>query len=139
MTEEQNKEVVKKLIEEAIIKGNLDVVKELVTEDMEDKNPFPGQPEGLEGQIFHIKTLRTSFPGQKVEYSLFADGDTVVEEWRGMGENTGPFLNQPATGKYVDYSGITIFELKDGKIISRRSYADSMVLLKQLGLIPNNH
>lgn len=134
--EETNKKIVKQLIEEAIIKGNLDVVKDLVAEDMKDEDPFPGQPDGLEGQLFHIKTLRGAFPEQEITFQLYADGDTVLEEWRGKGTNTGPFLNMPATNKYVDYSGVTIFVLKDNKIISRRSYSDSMKLMKQLGLIP---
>jgi len=45
----------------------------------------------------------------------------------------GDFMNIPATGKPVKYSGIAIFRIANGKIAEQWQEADVVGLMQQLG------
>jgi hypothetical protein len=47
---------------------------------------------------------------------LFAEGDRVVMRWTFHGTQQGEFFGLPPTNRQVDYSGINIFRISDGKI-----------------------
>jgi steroid delta-isomerase-like uncharacterized protein len=132
----QNKAVITRLIEEALNKGNFNIVDELIAEDAVDNDAFPNQPPGREGFCYHFRTLKTAMPDLNVTFKLFADGNTVLEEWIGRGTQTGPFLEIPPSGRKVEFPGLTIFELAKGQVTLRRTYQDSIVLQRQLGLVP---
>lgn len=44
-------------------------------------------------------------------------------------------LDQPDTGKKMRFSGITIFTLKDGKIVDETGEEGALTALQQLGLV----
>jgi predicted ester cyclase len=71
----------------------------------------------------------------KVE-SIVAEGDMVVNRWTGHGTHTAPLMGIPPTGKHVTLEGITIFRVKDGKVIEQWSQGDQLGLMKQLGVVP---
>ncbi len=67
-------------------------------------------------------------------------GDRVIFEWSGVGTHTGPLATQsgqviPPTGKPGKVNGVLISQVKDGKIVSEKTYWDQMELMKQLGLM----
>ena len=70
-------------------------------------------------------------------FTLFADGSTVFEEWMGRGTQTGPFPFLEPTGRGVEFPGMSIFEVEGGKVTSRRSYQDSIIRQRQLGVMPS--
>jgi predicted ester cyclase len=75
---------------------------------------------------------------------LIAEGDFVAGRWIGGGTHTGaPFedlvvggLSLENTGKKMRFSGITIFTLKDGKIVKEVGEEGGMSALQQLGILP---
>lgn len=135
-TEDANKEVVRRMIEEALNRGNADIVDELVAVNAVDNDAFPDQPAGREGFRYHFQVLKTAMPDLNVTFELFADGNTVFEEWIGRGTQTGPLPFLEPTGRKVEFPGMSIFEVEDGQVTSRRSYQDSIILLRQLGVVP---
>jgi len=134
--ETMNKDVVRRVIEEALNRGNIGIVDELVSENAVDNDAFPDQPPGREGFRYHFQVLKTAMPDLNVTFKLFADGNTVFEEWTGRGTQTGPLPFLQPTGRKVEFPGMSIFEVENGQIISRRSYQDSIILLRQLGVVP---
>jgi steroid delta-isomerase-like uncharacterized protein len=67
-------------------------------------------------------------------------GDTVVAEWTYRCRHVGPLTLPdgsviPATGKSLDSPGVTIFDMKDGKIVFARDYFDLLIGMSQLGLM----
>lgn len=66
---------------------------------------------------------------------VFGQGDNLVKQWRFKGKHTGDFFGIPATDKSVDLSGVTIVEMRDGKIASEQDFFDNLDFLKQLGLM----
>jgi predicted ester cyclase len=76
-------------------------------------------------------------------YPLIAEGDYVFGRWIGGGTHTGtPFddfsvgaLDKPNSGKQMWFSGMTIFTMKDGKIVKEIGEEGGLTALQQLGLI----
>ena len=134
--EAANMEVVRRMIEAALNQGNADIVDELVAENAVDDDAFPDQPPGREGFRYHFQVLKTAMPDLNVTFTLFADGGTVFEEWIGQGTQTGPFPFLEPTGRAIEFPGMSIFEVEGGQVTSRRSYQDSIILQRQLGVMP---
>jgi predicted ester cyclase len=62
MSLEDNKQIVRRFIEEAINKGNVDASGDYIAEDVIELVPFPGQGPGLSGLKDVLKGLRLAFP-----------------------------------------------------------------------------
>lgn len=67
---------------------------------------------------------------------IIADGDRVAVLWTGEGINTGEGNGLPATGRPFRVTAMTLFRLKDGRIVEEWNVFDNYSLLSQLGLLP---
>jgi steroid delta-isomerase-like uncharacterized protein len=81
------------------------------------------------------KGWRDAFPDLAVNVDLIvAEGDLVAVRWTARGTNTGTGNGIPATGRKVQVSGTAIFRFVDGRIAEEWTSANTLGLLKQLGL-----
>jgi steroid delta-isomerase-like uncharacterized protein len=132
-TIESNKEVVRKLFEESLNKGNLAMISDLFAPD------FTG-PQGEKGPAAfraNIELLLKAFPD--IHYTikdLVAEDDKVAANFAWQGIQTGTFRNVTATGKSVTNEGMAVFVLKDGKIVSLAILTDRLGFWQGLGLLP---
>jgi steroid delta-isomerase-like uncharacterized protein len=125
MDSEQGKELVRRYLEEAWNKGNVDAVDDLFTPELAARlKPLIG-------------AFRTGFPDWHCVIDDFVvEGDKVVNRWTGKATHTGNFFGIPATGKSVVVEGITIHQIADGRIVADWSQSDQLVLMQQLGVAP---
>ena len=80
--------------------------------------------------------MLTGFPDyQTVIDDLIAEGDKVVARITMSGTHTGVFMGIPATGKYVEFTGIYIAQIANGKIAEHWGEEDGVSLLAQLGVL----
>lgn len=96
--------------------------------------------EGWEGMRQWTKSVFTAFPD--LQYTLVNEiekDDKLVLHWLIKGNHQGPLMKIPATGKNVFIHGMSILELKDGKIIHGQVLWDLAGVLRQIGLLPQNH
>lgn len=96
---------------------------------------------GSEGYKQFVMFFAEAFPDSSVEIAnIFATEDQVVLEYTGRGTNTGPLHlpagDVPATRRWAELRICDVSQIKNGKIVSYRSYYDTMSLLRQLGLVP---
>ena len=133
--EEQNKDLVKRYIEEWN-KGNTEIHKEFNAPDcafyMPSNIPHSKSPEE---RIEDIKMQSRAFPD--INWSieeLFAVGDRVIVRGILTGTHEGEFQGLPATGNKFDVGLITIYQIKNGKIIEDRKDMDMLGLVEALGL-----
>jgi steroid delta-isomerase-like uncharacterized protein len=68
---------------------------------------------------------------------MFAEGAQVCTEWRFTGTQTGDLPGIPATGKSVDIPGVTVDEIRNGRIHRHRDYWSLATYLQQVGLMPS--
>ena len=136
-TEQANKEIVARFIEEFKNKANHDIVDELLAPDFVHHLADPRLPPGRDAIKLLGQSIVAGFPDVRATVEeLLADGDKVIERTTARATNTGEFNGIPATGNPVTWTEIHIYRLKDGKIAEQWSEIDLLGLLTQLGAIP---
>jgi predicted ester cyclase len=119
--------------------GRTDVASELMTDDVIDHNPYPGQPPGLEGHNWAVAMVRRAFPDLRFTADVVvSDSDLVAGRWTMTGTNTGVFdlFGLPPTGRPVTMTGQEIFRARSGKFAEVWHQEDAPGMLRQLGLEP---
>ena len=134
MSIEENKSIVRRY-QECYNTNQLDGLDEIMALDVLTPKIMPGMPSGLEGaKAVHQKTL-VGMPDFHTEIQdLIAEDDKVVARVIMTGTHTGDFYGIPATGKCVEFSGMFIARIVDGKIVEHWGEEDALSLLQQLGV-----
>ena len=137
MSAEENKELVRRFVEEFWNEGNADAADELMAPDAEIHMPTGEvvDPDGLKG---FAATFREAFPDWHSTFEeLVAEGDRVAERWTGRGTHLGELQGIPPTGKRVEAPGSVFYRIVGGKIVEFRGQLDMMRIMQQLGAIPS--
>ena len=129
---EQNKAIVRHLVEEMDSGRNIEVIKELLTSDCVIH--FSGQSLNLEDTLQANRMFYNAFPDLRhtVE-DLIAEGDKVVVRATDQGTHRGDFQGVAPTGKRVRFGIIAIYRILNGKIVEAWEEGDFMGLIQQLG------
>lgn len=131
----QHKELARQFMEEAW-GGNLALADDLVAHDAEGPHggQFPGGPEGWKNEI---ELVRSGLPDLQVEViEMVEEGNAIAVRWRSRGTHTGTLFGIEPTGKQVEIDGLSLFHVRDGKLIDHLSLEDRFSLMTQLGVIP---
>lgn len=136
-TTDQNKELVRRSNDEIWGKGNLDILHEYVAEDYVEYNTASPEPiRGPEGYRENVEMVRSAFPDLEVSTEdLIADGDKVVSRYKLTGTHDGPLMGIEPTGTEVEFEGISIGRLEDGKVVEGWSNIDVFGMMQQLGVV----
>lgn len=133
MSPEQNKELVRRFIEDVNARRDEASAETYLAPGFVDHGtPDPRLigPAGwraLRGPIFR------AFNPMVIEIeNLLAEGDRVAVRFRLRATHTGPLMGIPATGKEVTLTGIDINRLENGQIVERWGNEDVFGLLQQL-------
>lgn len=136
MSENENKQLLRRYYEEVLMQGRLDVLETIARADYVEHNPFPGHGQGLEGLRQRVNTLRTAFKQQFTLELLIAEGDKVAVLWTTRGTHVGEFMGLPPTGKSYTIQGVDIHQLRDGRMTEHWDVVDVYSMLIQLGALP---
>jgi hypothetical protein len=136
MSLEENKNIVRRY-QEIYNSNELEALTEVVSENLLTPKIMPGFGEGLEGgRNIHTTTL-IGMPDWYTEIDdLIAEDDKVVARVTMTGTHTGNFYGIPATGKRVEFTGIYVVRIANGKIVEHWGEEDAVSLLTQLGVMP---
>lgn len=107
---EENKAIIRRLLEETVNRKNLAVVDALYVSEFVDRTAFPGQAPGSAGLKEALRGLHAMFPDLQVTLeAIIAEGDLVAARvtWRGAYAPTG----QQATG-----TTFHLWRIESGKI-----------------------
>ena len=123
---DRNKATVRRLVEEVINGGRLEVIDEVYS------------PEAAAGAHDWIAPFRASFPDVRMEIiELIGEGDTVVGHFTCTATHTGTWLSHPPTGhRFERVNEVGIYRLRHAKITRAWTLEDNLSRLQQLGLIP---
>jgi predicted ester cyclase len=126
MTATEPKAVVRRLIDEVLNGGRLDLIDALYT------------PELAPGARRWIGPFRESFPDVEMEIvELIAEGEKVVGRFRCSATNLGPWRGDPPTGRRFErVDEVYIFRVRDGRIAEAWGIEDTRSRERQLGLAP---
>jgi len=137
MSAEENKELVRRFVEEFWNEGNAAAADELMAVDAEIHMPT-GELVDLDGLKGFAGAFRGSFPDWHATFEeLIAEGDRVAERWSGRGTHRGELQGIAPTDRRVEVPGSVFYRIVDGKIVEFRGQLDMMGLMQQLGAIPS--
>lgn len=124
---------VHRLFDEVWNQRKLDVLDAILMPDFV-LNPGPQEIRGPAGVRQMISAFLAAFPDVMHQMDdLFAAGDKVTVRWHGQGTHRGEFAGIAATGKQMEYWGITICQIAGGRIAKGWVVADMLGLVQQLG------
>lgn len=120
-----NKATVRRLIDEVFNGGRMDLIDELYA------------PELAAAAKRWITPFRRSFPDVHMEIiELIAEGDKVVGRFTCSATHQGTWRGRPATGRRFEHiDEVSIFRLRDARIVSVWSLEDTLARMEQLGLV----
>ena len=139
MMSEENKEKVRRFLQEAFNEGNLGVMDEIFASDYVLHDPAnPEEIRGPEGSKQFVQLYRSAFPDSHVTVEdQIAEGDEVVTRWTGRGTHQGELFGVAPSGNQVELSGITISRFEGGKIAEDWTNSDTLGLMQQIGAVPS--
>ncbi len=138
MSLQESKALVIRFLEDVWAGGDLDAVDELVAADHVHHlaNRDAHGPEGVK-QL--VAWFRKFLPDLRISVQdLIAEGDRVMVYFSFSGTDTGGYMENPPTGNRVQYDGIDIFRLREGRIVERWGIADTIRMMHQIGAISYN-
>ncbi len=136
MSAERNKRLAHRVWEEVWHQGDLSRIDELFASDFVRHDPGGRELHGTDQNRQFISSMRAAFPD--VRYTVddqIVEGDKVVMRYRFEGTHLGEFQGMPPTRKQVNYTGILIYRITDGKIAEQWTELDLLGLLRQLGVV----
>ena len=121
---EQNKLLVRRLVEEAVARRNLDVLDEIAAGEF------------AEIAKRWVSPFQSAFPDFEMQIvELIAEGEKVVARFKCSGTHRGEWLGLPATGRrFENVDEIYIFGVRDGRLVSALGVEDNLSRLRQLGI-----
>ena len=131
-------ELIQRFYDELLGEGNLDAIDELVTDDViEHEQGLPGQPEGKEGVVFFVNTVRAAFSDIKATVGpSLESGDLACAQVTLTGRHTGDWMGVPASDRPYEIQSIDIIRIEDGKCAEHWGVTDNISLMMQIGAMP---
>jgi steroid delta-isomerase-like uncharacterized protein len=135
MSTEKNKAAIRRFIEEAVNKGNLAVLDEIMAPDYV-YHSFQ-EVKGAEGMKQFITMMRTTFPDLHITIDdMVAEGDMVAYRFTLRGTFKGEMMGMAPTGKQAAFPEAHFVRFVSGKAVEETPYADMLTLYQQLGVKP---
>jgi steroid delta-isomerase-like uncharacterized protein len=136
---EENKQLVRRWFEEVWNSGRADAIDEMFAENgiAHGLSDDPSQPITGPQEFRPFHTLfRDAFPNMMIVVEdMVAEGDKVAARCSVRAKHEGDFMGREATQAPVEFTGMTIVRVANGKIAEAWNNFDFMRLHKQVGLI----
>jgi predicted ester cyclase len=136
MSQEQNIQAFRTVIEQAYSQGNLDVLDQVFADDFVERQAgiVPPTAEGVKRSILY---LRGAMPDLTLTLEeIVASGDKTWARITARGTHQGPLMGLPPTGKSVVITVMDECRYENGRIVEHWGVADQFSLLAQIGGLP---
>src|SRR5215813_1424354 len=130
---ENNKLLLRRMVEEVLNRKNLAAIPEFVADNYVDHSAPADDPASIEAFVAAGIRRNTAFPDWHVVLDdVIAEGDKVVARATGRGTHLGPFMGVAPTRKFVTTTWITVYRISHGKLAEHWINGDDLGLLQQL-------
>jgi len=136
MSTEENKLLVRRYMDEVVNAGDVGRLAEFISPDYAEVYNNVRYPLGLEGAKRHVLGGREVYPDIHVTIEQqIAEGDWVVSRITARGTHRGIWLGIEPTGKTLEFVGVNIDKVIDGRIVEHGGAANMLEPLLQAGAI----
>jgi steroid delta-isomerase-like uncharacterized protein len=114
--------------------GNVDVMPEIFAEGYLHGSANGPDAIGIAEGARRIGGFVTALPDLVWTFDgVIAEGDRVAARWTSRGTHDGDLLGFAPTGKPVEFTGISFFTVRCGKVVEFQTEMDAAGLLEQVG------
>lgn len=134
---EQNKQIMRRMIEEIWNQGKLEVADELFHPDHWSPSA-PDLPKGSEGVKMLAGMFRAAMPDYHMVIDMvMADERKVVGRFIQSGTHTGsPLMGMEPSGRRAEWTEIGVLEIENGQIVKSWYEVDMLAMMSQLNPQP---
>jgi steroid delta-isomerase-like uncharacterized protein len=134
---QETKDLVRRLLEEALTGARPGAADELVSESFVGHAPANPEFRGREGLKEYAATLRKSFPDLEATVDdVFGEDDRVAAEFTLRGTQRGKFRGVPKTGRTIELPANAMARVSGGTVEELWAEWDQKLLLEQLHVLP---
>ena len=136
MAVEENKAIVRRLLQEVVNQKNLTVVDEVFASNCVFHGSSGQEVSGADIMKQILTTFFDAFDNFHVNIEdMIGEGDKVVVRFVEMGRHQGAFEGIAPTGKEVMWTEMAIFRITRGRIVEGWTLEDKLSLMQQMGVI----
>ncbi len=129
-----NERVVEAFLQDVINEHNGDHAINYLNPDMQWSGGTVGTVTGSANVAGLFASVVAAFPDAHITINdIFAQGDQVVVRVVVSGTQEGPILGIPASGRFVQWDGVDVYRLSDGKISNIWAGDDWTAILNDTG------
>ena len=138
MTPERNRTTILRFFREVMGAGDLDLIDDLAIEDYDDHVALPAQGHGRDGLKRRVARIRAAFQPRHKLHDVIVDADRVAVHWTLSGVHSGEFLGLPPTGKPVEFDGVDMYVMREGRMAAHWNVVNLWAFYRQVGGPINN-
>jgi predicted ester cyclase len=140
VSQERNKELVRRYLDEVWKKGNIDGTESYFTPEYRRHFGPTAPPLDIQGQAARLRGFRTAFPDVDLEIDddMIAENDRVAFRFTLRGTHEGPFQGIEATGARISAIGVDIVRLEGGLLAEHWGGVDVNSIVQQLRAAPSS-
>jgi predicted ester cyclase len=128
---EQNRSTVLRFFQEVVGDGRLEVLDEIAVDDYEDYVALPGQGPGRSGLKERVARIRAAFQPRQTLHQVVVDSDRVAVHWTLFGVHAAEFAGIEPSGRAVQFDGVDLYRMRDGRIAAHWNVVDLWSLYRQ--------
>jgi predicted ester cyclase len=138
VSDEDNKVLVRRFVDEVQSGGNIDLIDEICSPQFVNHSAPPGIPADCDGIKMVTAMFRRAFPDSYFTVEdMMAEGDKVATRKTFHGTHEGEFMGIPPSGRSVSMGLMDIVRISEGRVVEHWSVGDSLGMMQQLGVIPS--
>jgi steroid delta-isomerase-like uncharacterized protein len=138
VSDEDNKALVRRFVDEVQSAGNIDLIDEICSPEFVNHSALPGIPADCEGIKIVTAMFRRAFPDSYFTVEdMVAEGDKVATRKTFHGTHEGEFMGIPPSGRSVSMGLMDIVRISEGRVVEHWSMGDTLGMMQQLGVIPS--
>jgi steroid delta-isomerase-like uncharacterized protein len=138
MSAEQNKNLVRRVVDEVMNKGNLRIASAFLSPDFVNHD-FPMSKPGPDEFAKILQTFFTGFPDMHVTVEdSHGEADKVFTRGYFTGTHKGAFQGIPPTGKKINVKYMDEWRINNGKATDNWVRIDMLSMMQQLGVVPQS-
>ncbi|HZS93156.1 MAG TPA: ester cyclase [Chloroflexota bacterium] len=135
--EERNKAVVQQFLDNVLNNHDVSALAPLAGPGYLNYIAVRPEPFALDEVYGPLQMFFDAFPDMRHETkAVVAEGDMVAVQYTINATHSGAFQDIPPTGRPVTINGISLYRVRDGKIVEDYPGFSPLDLLQQIGVIP---
>lgn len=122
---------------DAAMSRDFDALRAVYHDEYSYTGPDGVERQGVDAAVEVVRTYTSAFPDfdVSVERQYEPSDEVSIMEFRATGTHRAELDGIAATNRRVEFRGVNVVEIRDGRIVREREYYDDLTIMQQLGVL----